>query len=214
MPKSSSKKKSQSTSSCKKGYIKRKAYTKKSGTRVKGECIKATSQSGLKRSDFEKKELEREKKIHSEARKKFGTPKCKSGEILREGYHKKKYTRKAKSSSKSKSKSSKKVKRIDVKSTWVAPTCIKSVTGRPHGKKLFTLEKGDLEKFGYDDVKNLTKSQRQSALKKALKKIKPLSLFRKINALYVLNENKDPKLAKIFKDDRDFIKTTPEYKNR
>ena len=38
---------------CKKGEIFRKAYTRKTGSKtikVKGDCIKATSQSGMKRS--------------------------------------------------------------------------------------------------------------------------------------------------------------------
>jgi len=141
----------------------------------------------------------------------FGTPKCKETEILREGYHRKSYLRKSKSNNKQRS-SIKSTKSI--KSTWVPPVCINSTTGRAHGTKLFSLEKGDLKNFGYKNIKTLTINERQRALDKALKKTKPLSLFRKINALYVLNENKDPLLAKKFKDDRDYIKTTNEYKNR
>lgn len=40
----------------------------------------------------------------------------------------------------------------------------------------------------------------------ALKELDPLQTFRRINALYVLNE-KDQEMAEIFRQDRDYIKT-------
>lgn len=194
-----------SKSSCPKGQIMRKGYKKKTGSRVPSRCITATSQSGLKRSVMEKKQMSKMSREHKIARKKFGTPKCKSGEILKEGYHRRAYSRKSR-------KGSKKSSRIT--STWIPPTCVASQTGRPHGKQLFTLEKGDLKPFGYHDVAKMTKSARQTALKKALAHIKPLPLYRKLNALYVVNENKNPSLARIFKDDSNWVKTTKEYMNR
>lgn len=179
---------------CKNGQILRVGYVKKDGVKVGSNCIKATSQSGMKRSDIDKEIIELKEKIHSQMREKYGSKKCKPGEILREGY-------------KRKTRSSKKL-------IEVPPVCIKSQTGKPHGEQLFVLEKDVLAKYGYVDVKSLTKTERQHCLKKALKKLKPLSLMRRLNALSVLNKDQNPKLSKIFKDDSEWIKTTDDYKHR
>ena len=69
---------------------------------------------------------------------------------------------------------------------------------------LFQLEKGTLSKFGYS-MKN-TQESRHKSLKKAIKHIKPLSIYRRLIALYVLNKNKYPENAKIFKNDAEWIK--------
>ena len=181
---------------CKKGFILRKSYTRKtkSGSKVKihSKCIKSRSQSGLKRSDIDRKKLSLQKRIYSIARKKFGTPKCKRGEIVREGYHRKNFTRKSGSK---------------VKGSWVKPQCIKSRTGKSsHGKRLFVLEKGTLSKYGYSDVIHLSKDEREKILRKAIKGgINELSLIKKLNALYILNKNINPKLANIFRKDMKYI---------
>ncbi len=70
---------------------------------------------------------------------------------------------------------------------------------------LFHLEKGTLTKFGYS-MKNSQQSRHKS-LKKAIKSVKPLSIYRRLNALYVLNKYKHPDNAKIFKDDAEWLKT-------
>ena len=69
---------------------------------------------------------------------------------------------------------------------------------------LFQLEKGTLSKFGYS-MKN-TQLCRHKSLKKAIKHIKQLSIYRRLIALYVLNKNKYPENAKIFKNDAEWIK--------
>jgi len=69
---------------------------------------------------------------------------------------------------------------------------------------LFHLEKGILSKFGYSMKKS--QQNRHKSLKKAIKLVKPLSIYRKLNALYVLNKNKHPNNAKIFKDDAEWLK--------
>ena len=70
---------------------------------------------------------------------------------------------------------------------------------------LFHLEKGTLSNFGY----SMKKSQviRHKSLKKAIQSVNPLSIYRRLNALYVLNKNKHPENAKIFKDDAEWVKT-------
>lgn len=69
---------------------------------------------------------------------------------------------------------------------------------------LFILKKGTLSQFGYS-MKN-SQSNRHKSLKKAIKIIKPLSIYRKLNALYVLNKNRNPHTAKLFKYDAKWLK--------
>lgn len=190
---------------CSKGKIYRKAYTRVvAGRKIKvaGACITATSQSGLKRSSIDRRKMSSRARSHRAASKKFGRPRCKQGEIVREGYHRKAYSKRSGSK---------------VSSSWVAPSCIVSRSGSHPGVKgeqLFILTKGELQEFGYENIKDMTKAQRHDALKQALTRIKPLSLFRKLNALYILNKDKDPTIASIFAEDRDWIKTTKQYASR
>lgn len=91
----------------------------------------------------------------------------------------------------------------------------KSSSGKKVRARLFTLKKDVLKKYGYVDVKHKSAQARHAAIDRALADgVGPLSLFRKINALYVLNENRDPRLAAMFHADREYVKTTPGYKHR
>ena len=66
---------------------------------------------------------------------------------------------------------------------------------------------GYLSRHGYVDVKKKTKLSRHRALMRVFRSGEsPLRLFRRLNALMVLFKNKDPKLSKIFKEDRDWVK--------
>ena len=71
-------------------------------------------------------------------------------------------------------------------------------------RQLFILKKGDLTKYGYHA--DLSESTRHKALKKARSEYTSLSLFRKLNAVYVLNKNRDKKRAAIFKADANWVK--------
>jgi hypothetical protein len=186
---------------CPIGKIKRNSYTKKlsSGKKIKisENCIDSTSDSGLKRTDIDKKKIGYEKREHNIARKKFGTPKCSNKEIVKEGYYKKSPKKKS-------------------KGTWVSPVCIKakgsSKKRGTKGKKLFRLEKGTLSQYGYSGVKKLSKTQRRNSLSKAIKNMKPLSVMRKLIAVSTLQKNTNPQMSKIFKEDAEFVKSTKEYK--
>ena len=66
----------------------------------------------------------------------------------------------------------------------------------------------------YFDLKNKSEKERHRALDKALADgIKPLSLFRRINALSVVNQSK-PEMEKIFENDKKYIQSTRAYKER
>ncbi len=189
--------------SCKQGEIYRIGYVRETNgkmTVVPGKCIRATSQSKLKRSSLDKEYIAEREQIYKNARKRFSKtmPKsCPSGQIIREGYY-----RRSKSKSKTK------------QGAWVAPTCMLS-RNKVKKKRLFTLEQNTLGKYGYHDIENKSDLQRHRALKRALKDgIEPLPLLRRVNALAVLNKNKNPTLSNVFKNDIDYIRNTTEYKQR
>ena len=66
---------------------------------------------------------------------------------------------------------------------------------------------GYLSQHGYVDVKKKTKLSRHRALMRVFRSGEsPLRLFRRLHALVILFKNKDPKLSKIFKGDRNWVK--------
>lgn len=68
------------------------------------------------------------------------------------------------------------------------------------------LKKGELIKFGYHIT--LPYERRVYALNLALQHYKPLSVFRKLNALKVLFKNNYPLYSKRLKRDMNYIKET------
>lgn len=80
----------------------------------------------------------------------------------------------------------------------------RAYTQKSKTRKLFVLKKGELTKHGYHA--DLSENKRHEALKKARSEYTPLSLFRKLNAVYVLNKNRDKKRAAIFKADAKWVK--------
>ena len=142
--------------------------------------------------------IARRQRIHKSIRKIYGTPHCKKGEVVREGYTRKSFTKKS---------------GLHFGPSRVGPGCIKAVglskkRGRK-GKQLFTLKKGDLTRYGYHV--NKSDKERHEALQEAVKHNKPLSIYRKLNALFVLNKNKKPSMAKLYRDDANWVQTTEEY---
>jgi hypothetical protein len=194
-----------SSKKCSKGQILREGYTTKTNKKVPSSCITAQSATGKKTSIEVKKYLKKKEKMHTAAMKRFSKEvpkKCPPGQILREGFKKESYKS-----------HSKKGKEINVSGSWTKPECIPSVTGKStKGPKLITImEKDVLGKYGYSNVKTLSKGERHSALRNALKSIKPLSVYRRIVALSTLNKNKDQELYDILKSDADWIKTQDVY---
>jgi hypothetical protein len=73
-------------------------------------------------------------------------------------------------------------------------------------KGIGALRKGDLTQFGYHT--DLAADKRHAALKKAVEKYGALSVFRKLNAVYVYNKAKSPKSSAVFLTDRNWTKRT------
>lgn len=65
-------------------------------------------------------------------------------------------------------------------------------------------KKGELTKYGYSVYD--PQKDRHKSLKRASKEYGALSVFRKLNVLVIYNLNINPKLAKKYKIDRDWIK--------
>lgn len=88
----------------------------------------------------------------------------------------------------------------------------KKTRKRQSSRQLFVLKKGILTNYGYHA--DLAEPVRRQALQRAFATVTPLSLYRKLNAIYVLNKNRDKKRALIFRSDANWVKTTPEYARR
>ncbi len=88
--------------------------------------------------------------------------------------------------------------------------CIRDV-GRP-GKGLASgepgigrLREGDLAQFGYSHVTTLDAPRRHLALARAVAKYGALTVFRKLNAVYVYTRNTAPASSRVFKADRNWV---------
>lgn len=67
---------------------------------------------------------------------------------------------------------------------------------------------GKLSEHGYYDVRGKSELTRHRALAKVLRAGEPpLGLFRRLNVLMILFRTTDPKLSKIFKADRNWVKS-------
>jgi len=188
-------------SNCPTGKIRRKSYNRRSTSgstvHVPANCIVDTSGRGHKRSDDDKKIIKARERIQNRVNRKYGVPKCPNGQVARSGYIKKSYSRKNSRGSYTK-----------IDSIEVKPACVsdQGASGK-HNKLPIVLEKGDLKKYGYENVSDKSSSSRHRALSRAVKDIKPLSLFRKLIILSTMNKTKNPILAKKFKSDAKWIKS-------
>jgi len=74
-------------------------------------------------------------------------------------------------------------------------------------KLIGPLKEGRLSKFGYVHVNEMTEAQRHASLKKAVKKLGSLTVWKMVNVLYVYNKSR-PATCLMFKKDRNWIKST------
>lgn len=180
--------------SCPRGYHPRKAYTiKRTGTRVAAGCVRATTTQGP-RSAFlraTRKRMTMRLRAFRRSRRGPSPSECPTGTIQRSAY----------------------VRIRSGKRQYVPASCIPDV-GNP-GKGIPTgapgigaLRKGDLTQFGYTDVTSMSEGRRHLALAKAVRTYGALSIWRKLNAVYVYTRNTSPASSRIFKADRDWIKAT------
>jgi hypothetical protein len=79
-------------------------------------------------------------------------------------------------------------------------------TPRVCGKGIGPLKKGELGQFGYHNVLKISEAKRHSMLDKAVEKYTALSIFRKLNALYVYTRRSSPGSSAIFFADRNWVR--------
>ena len=178
--------------SCPTGYHKRRAYTvKKTGTRVEASCVRATTTQGPRANFLRETRRRRTRRLQGFPVAERGPTTCPRGTILRDPY----------------------VRIRKGVTQHVPASCIRDV-GR-EGKGLSSgapgigpLRKGDLAQFGYSQISDMSVGDRHKALDAAIKKYGSLSIWRKLNALYIYTRNTSIESSQRFKADRDWIKST------
>lgn len=175
---------------CKRGYHPRKAYTvKRTGTRVAASCVRATTKAGPRSAFVAATRRRMSERLRGIRRTRRGPTSCRAGTILRAPY----------------------VRERAGKRIFVEASCIPDV-GAP-GKGLASgkpgigpLRSGDLARFGYEHVTALSEGKRHLALAAAVKEYGALTVWRKLNAVYVYTRRSSPASSRTFKADRDWIK--------
>jgi len=117
------------------------------------------------------------------------TRSCPTGKILRASY----------------TRGTRKGKRVSV-----PEQCIRDVgapgKGFRDGPGIGPLRKGELSKFGYENVAKLSEKARHAALTKAVEAYGSLTVWRKLNAVAVYTRRISPASSQIFKADMDWIR--------
>jgi len=89
------------------------------------------------------------------------------------------------------------------------PSVFPDKQGRPDAQGrpgIGPLRSGDLSRFGYDTVVDMTQGRRHLALAMAVKAYGALTVWRKLNAVYIYTRRSSPASSRVFKADRDWIK--------
>lgn len=181
---------------CPKNQILRTGYKTKTGKTVKSSCIRSTRYNkSMKRADENKIILAEQAKRAKEAYNKVGGPtadNCSPTKLHRSAYKTK-------------------------KGTYVKSTCVKTkkspaqiALSKKRSKIL--LRKGTLGRFGYDDLKHISQKDRRDALGRAIKKLGPLVVMRKVNILGVYSRN-NPVMKKIYENDKKWIYSNYDVKS-
>lgn len=180
------------TRRCSRGFHPRKAYTvKRTGTRVPASCVRATTSAEPRAAFVARTRRRMSQRLKGLAR--GFSRRCGRGQILRGPYVR--------------------ILRKSGKQTFVPAACITN-RGAP-GKGLSSgkpgigpLRSGDLERFGYTQVMTLSKPRRHIALAAAVREYGSLTVWRKLNAIYVYTKRTSPISSRIFKADRDWVNAT------
>lgn len=113
---------------------------------------------------------------------------CPKGKILRKAYTRKAYTKKS---------------GTRVPQSRVPGSCIKDLGKKGKGKKLFTLRKGTLGRYGYKTSYNTM--DRHVALRKAVEKESYSTVVKKLNAVAILQKRTNPKVHNILIRDMEWV---------
>ena len=175
---------------CPKGQIRRKSYTRK-GRRYPASCIRQVSPYDERYSVFQARTRSRATRrlVGLKKAARGNMQKCPPAQTLRKAYVR----------------ISKQGTRTLVKGACITkrgnPTRLTQGTIGP-------LRKGELAKHGYVKIAALTLNERHAALAKAVAEFGSLSVWKKVNVLYVYLKNVNPELSAKYRDDRDWVKAT------
>ena len=175
-----------STVSCPRGKVYRKSYTRKtaSGNRIRiaGKCLRSQTR-------YTRKVKTDRRRLRGFRKTKRALRSCPEGYIKRNPYVR--ITRKGKRS-------------------LVPEQCIRDIgtpgKGYRNGPGIGPLRKGELTKYGYKNVSELSVADRHAALEKAIAEYGSLGVWRKLNAVAVYTKRTLPHISKIFKADMDWIR--------
>jgi len=86
----------------------------------------------------------------------------------------------------------------------------KTRRSKPQSKqtRIGPLKHGDLIKHGYESVITKTKNERHKSLEKAVQEYGSLTVWKKLNVLFILHKNSNPSLSTLFLKDRNWIRST------
>jgi hypothetical protein len=100
-----------------------------------------------------------------------------------------------------------------VKGAHVPASCIKDLGKPGKGKRLFTLKKGGLRKYGY--TLSETQDVRHSALVKAMEDgMSTGYLWKRLNAIQILHRNTNPKTAEKILSDMEWLRSKYGVRNK
>ncbi len=174
---------------CPPGMIYRKSFTRK-GTRVSGKCIRKTTPYDESSSNkIHRIHGRMSKRMKGVRKTKRSIQSCPKGYILRDAYMR--YTEKG--------------KHILVPNSCIVDRGAPG-EGLASGPGIGPLREGDLSQYGYKDVSSLSVKNRHEALSKAVRTFGSLTVWRKLNAIYIYTRRTSPLSSTIFKADMDWIR--------
>lgn len=196
---------------CPSGYHKRSGYKSFSGKYVPPRCVKATTSYAETSREFKNRTL---RKPSQRLERKGISPRaintrkvCPRGFILRKAYVRK-YTTAVKDRGFSVHRGNRTYRAYPTSgSTVVKAACIKDRGKEGKGPQTIgPLRRGELLKHGYTYRKS--SDERHAALRKAAKEFGALGLYRKLNAVAKLSSRTEPQISKVFKTDRNWVKSS------
>ena len=174
------------TMKCPRGQVYRKSYTRKTSSgkriRIAGKCVRSQTR-------YTRKVKVDRTRLRGVRKTKRALRTCPKGYVKRSAYI-----------------------RITRKGTrvLVPEQCIRDVgnpgKGYRNGPGIGPLRKGELTKYGYKNVAELSVADRHKALEKAIDEYGSLGVWRKLNAVAVYTKRTLPKISKIFKEDMNWIR--------
>jgi hypothetical protein len=196
---------------CPPGYRHRKSYRSPRGSYIGPRCIQSQSPYPTGIENLRRKNISRRSSLARTIRTRLGlTQKCGKGQVLRAPY-KRKFSSSIKKSGYNVRRGNRTV-RVYPKagSQIVKAACIENRglpgKGPVSGEGFGPLRKGELSKYGYKA--KAPETERHAALRKAAGELGGLSVYRKLDAVAKLMGRTEPEYAKIFRDDRAWVRKT------